>query len=608
MTGDKAMLLQFEEMAGLLVTFEDNNKGFIMGNGKLISENVFIEDVALVAGLEVNLLRVSQFIDRGFNVSFNEGECLIISKNTSKVSLKGVRKGSLFVADLHSANKEGICCFYTKASVEQSKLWYKKLSHMNYKAINTLLKRRGERGESSASHANDEEDAENSSQQTHTRKWDRSHKRELIIGDPNTGVRTRSANTNECLHTCFMSQVETKKTKKDPLGPDWISAMQEELNQFKRNKVWKLVPAPKNRSVIGTKWVFRNKMDENGIVTRNKARLVAKGYSQEEGIDYDDTFAPVVRLKAIRIFLAFDAHSNFKVYKMDVKSAFLNGELEEEIYVQQPHGFEDLEFLDFFYQLLKALYGLKQAPRGWYDTLSEFLIKHGFTRGTIYQTLFYKQHGGDMILVQIYVDDIIFGSNKEKICQRFSKLMQSEYEMSMMGELNYFLGLQVSQRSDEIFISQTKYVKYLLKRFGIIDCSPASTPMYTATKLDEDKKDFVGCRVDIKSTNGSCQFLGQRLVSWYSKKQQSVSTSTVEAGYIAAGSCCAQVLWIGNQLMDYGLVLHKIPIMCDITSAISIVANPVNYSRTKHIDVRYHFVREHPANGTIELIFVPTEK
>ncbi|KAL8126256.1 hypothetical protein AgCh_013518 [Apium graveolens] len=173
----------------------------------------------------------------------------------------------------------------------------------------------------------------------------------------------------------------------------------------------------------------------------------------------------IIRLEAIRIFLAFAANSNFKVYQMDVKSAFLNGELEEE-----------------------ALYGLKQSPRDWYDTLLKFSLKHGFTRGTIDKTLFYKQHGGDMILVQIYVDDIIFGSTNEKLCQRFSRLMQSKYEMSMMGELSYFLGLQVSQRSDGIFISQTKYVKDLLNKFGMVDCSPASTPMSIATKLDEDEK------------------------------------------------------------------------------------------------------------------------
>ncbi|KAL8103274.1 hypothetical protein AgCh_027724 [Apium graveolens] len=348
-----------------------------MRYGKIIYENIVIDDVVLVAGLEVNLLSVSQFAD------------------------KGARKGSLFVADLDSTNKDRICCFYTKASEEQSKLWHKKLSHLNFK--------------------------------------------------------------NSGMHIEFGTR---------------ISVMQEELNQFERNKVWELVPAPKNRSIIGTKWVFRNKMDENGIVTRNKARLVTKGYSHEERIDFDETFAPVTRLEAIRIFLAFAAHSNFKVYQMDVKSAFLNGELEEEVYVQQPPGFEDPEFLYFVYKLLKALYGLK---------------------GTIDKTLFYKKHGEDIILVQIYMDDIIFGSTNEKLCQRFSKLMQSEYEMSMLGELSYFLALQVNQRSDGIFISQTKYVKDLLKKFGMVDCSPASTPMSIATKLDEDRK---GKSVDISSYRG----------------------------------------------------------------------------------------------------------
>src|SRR5437667_10293799 len=201
--------------------------------------------------------------------------------------------------------------------------------------------------------------------------------------------------------------------------------MQEELNQFERNGVWKLVPKPKGRVIIGTKWVFRNKLDEAGIVTRNKARLVAKGYLQEEGINFDETFAPVARLEAIRIFLAYAAHSNYKVYQMDIKSAFLNGKLEEEVYVAQPPGFEDSKFPHHVYRLDKALYGLKQAPRAWYDTLSKFLIENKFTRGIIDKTLFYRKHANDLILVQIYVDDIIFGSKNDKLCAKFSKLMQS---------------------------------------------------------------------------------------------------------------------------------------------------------------------------------------
>ena len=283
--------------------------------------------------------------------------------------------------------------------------------------------------------------------------------------------------------------------------------MQEKLNQFERQKVWKLVPRPKNKSIIGTKWVFRNKLDGDGIITRNKARLVAKGYSQEEGIDYDETYAPVARLEAIRIFLAFAAHSNFKVYQMDVKSSFLNGELEEEVYVEQPPGFEDSEFSDFVYILFKALYGLKQAPRTWYDTLSEFLLENGFTRGVIDKTLFFKLHKNDMILVQVYVDDIIFGSTNDQLCSRFAKLMQSKYEMSMMGELTYFLGLQVSQRNDGIFICQSKYLRDLLKKYGLEDASTAKTPMATATKLDQDDPSKCGDITSYRGMIGSLLYL-----------------------------------------------------------------------------------------------------
>ena len=184
---------------------------------------------------------------------------------------------------------------------------------------------------------------------------------------------------------------------------------------------------------------------------------------------------------------------------MDVKSAFLNGELEEEVYVQQPPGFEDPNFPDFVYRLLKALYGLKQAPRAWYETLSQFLIENHFIRGTIDKTLFHRNFNGSSIFVQIYVDDIIFGSTDEKLCSKFAKLMQSKYEMSMMGELTYFLGLQVKQVKDGIFISQTKYIYDLLKKFDLIDCSSAKTPMATATKLELNTKES---KVDISNYRG----------------------------------------------------------------------------------------------------------
>ena len=193
--------------------------------------------------------------------------------------------------------------------------------------------------------------------------------------------------------------------------------MQDELNQFKRNEVWDLVPCPKGKLTIGRKWVFRNKLDENDIITRNKARLVAKGYNQEEGIDYQETYAPVARLKNIRLLLDFASCLDFKLFQMDVKSTFLNGLLNEEVYISQPPGFKDIEYPDHVYKLKRALYGFKQAPRAWYERLSKFLLDKGFSRGNVDNTFFIKRKGKNILLVQVYVDDIIFGSTNDTMCQ-----------------------------------------------------------------------------------------------------------------------------------------------------------------------------------------------
>ncbi|GKE91785.1 retrovirus-related pol polyprotein from transposon TNT 1-94 [Tanacetum coccineum] len=185
-------------------------------------------------------------------------------------------------------------------------------------------------------------------------------------------------------------------------------------------------------------------------------RLVAKGYKQEEGIEFEESFAPIARLEAVRMFIAFAAHMNITIFQMDVKTAFLNGHLKEEVYVSQPEGFIDSEFPNHVYRLKKALYGLKQAPRAWYDKLSSFLIEHGFNKGIIDPTLFTRRHGGDILLVQVYVDDIIFGSTNPDFSKRFANLMKNNFEMSMMGELKFFLRLQVHQSPCGIFISQSQ--------------------------------------------------------------------------------------------------------------------------------------------------------
>ena len=512
----------------------------------------------------------------------------------------------------------------------------------------------------------------------------RDHPRELIIGDTTAGMRTRSSFNLMC-NIAFLSVLEPKDIHSALDDSYWIMAMQDELSQFSRNHVWDLVPKPTHQGVIGTKWVFRNKLDEDGNVVRNKARLVAQGYSQEEGIDYDETFAPVARLEAIRMLLAYACFMGIKLFQMDVKSAFLNGVLSEEVYVKQPPGFEDPLHPDFVFKLNRALYGLKQAPRAWYERLSKFLVETGFSMGKADKTLFVKHQGKDLILVQIYVDDIIFGSTNNLLCDEFAKSMSQEFEMSQMGELSFILGLQIKQREDGIFISQEKYAKEVVKKYGLENAKEANTPIAIACKLGLDEQgknvdsrqyrgmigsllyltasrpdlmlsvcicarfqsvpkeshlslvkrilryvkgtlslglwyprgshfdlvgycdaDFAGCVTDRKSTSGTCQMLGMSLVSWFSKKQNSIALSTTEAEYIAAGCCCAQIIWMRQTLADYRISFPPTTIWCDSSSAIDLSKNPVLHARTKHIDIRHHFLRDHVVKKDISFEYVPT--
>ncbi|KAJ9541278.1 hypothetical protein OSB04_027784 [Centaurea solstitialis] len=482
----------------------------------------------------------------------------------------------------------------------------------------------------------------------HTTKWTRAHPLHQVIGSKYAPVKTRSATQNECLFAAFLSRHEPSNVTEALDISDWVTAMQEELNQFERLGVWRLVPRPKNKTIIDLKWIFKNKKDEDGIVTRNKARLVAKGFKQQAGIDYDETFAPVARIEAIRIFLAYAAHKNFTVYQMDVKTAFLNGELKEEVYVSQPEGFVDRTKPNHVYILDKALYGLKQAPRAWYDHLSNALLDNGFYKGKIDPTLFIKTEGDDILLVQIYVDDIIFGSTNSDMCTWFSDLMTTRFEMSMLRELSFFLGLQVLQKPDGILINQSKYIGDLLKRFHMDTSSVAKTPMASGTLIGADPKGkpvdqktyraiigsllyLTASRPDIMFATCFCarfqanpkeshMMAVKRILRylkgtpnrglWYPKESGFELVAFSDADhreYVAAASCCSQVLWMRTQLRDYGYNFNHIPIYCDSKSAIAISCNPVQHTRTKHIDIRYHFIKDHVERGTIELYFVNTE-
>ena len=274
-----------------------------------------------------------------------------------------------------------------------------------------------------------------------------------------------------------------------------------------RNDVWEIVPRPKNVYVIGTKWIFKNKTNENGEIIQDKSRLVAQGYTKVEGVDFDESFTPVARFKSIRILMSIACTMNFKLYQMYMKCAFLNVYLNEELFVEQPKGFKDPHFLDHVLRLKKALYGLKQAPRAWYNWLIHYLLDRGFKRGYVDRTLFVKNDEDYLLVAQIYVDDIVFGATIDAQAIEFFKEMKREFEMSMLGELTFFLGLQVKQKKEGIFISQEKYDRNIVKKFGLDSKKHASTPMSSSTKLNVDSSGVEVSLTLYRSIIGSLLYL-----------------------------------------------------------------------------------------------------
>ncbi|GJS60403.1 retrovirus-related pol polyprotein from transposon TNT 1-94 [Tanacetum coccineum] len=288
-------------------------------------------------------------------------------------------------------------------------------------------------------------------------RWTKDHPLEQVRGNPSKPVQTRrqlATDPEMCMFALTVSTAEPKTIKEAMADSAWIEAMQEELHQFDRLQVWELIDKPFGKN--------------------------------EEGIDFEESFPPIAHLEAVRIFVAYAVYKSFLIYQMDVKTEFLSGPLKEEVYVTQPDGFVDPNHPEKVYRLRKALYGLKQAPRAWYDELSNFLKSKGFTKGTIDPTLFTIRYEEDILLVQIYIDDIIFGSTNPKFSKRFEKLMHSKFEMSLMGEMKFFLGLQIHQSPRGIFINQAKYALEILKKHGMEKYDIVGTPMATKPKLDAD--------------------------------------------------------------------------------------------------------------------------
>nr|GEV21877.1 hypothetical protein [Tanacetum cinerariifolium] len=434
------------------------------------------------------------------------------------------------------------------------------------------------------------------------------HPKTQILRDPMSAVQTRSKvhknseayalvsyihkqqrndhkDFQYCLFACFLSQIKPKKISQALEDESWVDAMQEELLQFQIQKVWILVDLPFRKKAIRTKWVYRNKKDERGVVVRNRARLVTQGHRQEEWIDYDEVFAPVARIEAIRISLVFASFMGFVVYQMDVKSAFMYGTLDEEVYVTQPPEFIDLKFPHKVYKVVKALYGLHQAPRAW-----------------------------DIMLIQVYVDDIIFGSTKKYWCDDFKELMKNRFQMSSMGELTFFLRLQDKQKKDGIFISHDKSMigslMYLTASrpdimFAVCVCSRFQVTPKTS-HLQDVKRIFRYLKGQLKLglwyPKASLFDLEAYSDSDYAGANLDRKSTTGEAKYVVVAHCCGQVLWIHNQLLDYGFNLMNTKIYIDNEITIYIVKNPVFHYKTKHIETWHHFIRDAYEKKLIQVI------
>ncbi|GKC14550.1 retrovirus-related pol polyprotein from transposon TNT 1-94, partial [Tanacetum coccineum] len=436
-------------------------------------------------------------------------------------------------------------------------------------------------------------------------QWTKDHPLEQVIREPSRPVLTRNQLRTDgdiCMYALTMSTLEPKNVNEAMTDPAWIESMQEELIQFKRLDVWVLVPPLDNIKPLTLKWLFKNKHDEENMVIRNKTLLVVREYHQEEGIDFEESFASVARMEAIRIFLAYAAHKSFIVFQIDMKTTFF----------------------------MKALYGLKQAPRAWYDELSTFLLQNHFFKGTIDPTLFIRRFDNDILVVQVYVGDIIFGSTHPRYTQLFSDLIKSRFKMSMMGEMTFFHSLQVNQSPHGIFINQSNYVLEILKKYGMETCDPVGTPIEIKDMLDLDQNRtlvdatkyrsmigalmyFMSSRLDIVHATCLCARYQAKPTENHLKEMLILRDVKIPSRVLPVELNSYAKSWLAGprrnktvrrcQSRKQNMCLYPLAVPKSSGCGRS---NPVQHSRTKHIAVRYHFIKEHVEKGTIELYFVKT--
>ena len=473
-----------------------------------------------------------------------------------------------------------------------------------------------------------------------------------------------------------------------PHSEQWREAMQQEIDSLQEHDVYELTELPRGRRAVGCKWVFKIKHNADGSIERYKARLVAQGYSQRYGVDYDETFSPVVRFESIRTVIALSVQRGLKLHQIDVTSAFLNGELEDEVYMKQPEGFEVEGKEDLVYKLNKSLYGLKQSSRCWNSVLDEHLKSIGFVQTESDPCIYVKVKDGDIFIAAVWVDDIILAGKTDEEINNVKASIAERFQVKDMEELKYILGQQVIQENGKVWIGQPMYTENILKKFGMESCKPVETPVDLSSKLikatddsemsnKEEYQQAVGCllylssatRPDItfavnnvakftanptkehwtavkrifrylkgtinygllysenaspdcvgfsdadwagdlndrKSTSGYTFQMSGATVSWRSKKQTCVALSTAEAEYIALSAATQEALWMRQLLTNLSVNIEKpITIYEDNQSAIAMSKNPQFHGRSKHIDIKHHFVRDQVEKKTVTVLYCPT--
>ncbi|KAA0036818.1 Cysteine-rich RLK (RECEPTOR-like protein kinase) 8 [Cucumis melo var. makuwa] len=435
--------------------------------------------------------------------------------------------------------------------------------------------------------------------------------------------------------------------------PEWKNAVMEEMKALEKNRTWEICALPKGHKTVGCKWVFYLKYKEDGTLDRHKARLVAKGFTQTYGIDYSETFSPVAKLNTVRVLLFVAVNKDWPLYQLDVKNAFLNGDLVEEVYMSPPPGFE-AQFGQQVCKLQKSLYGLKQSLRAWFDRFTTFVKSQGYSQGHSDHTLFTKaSKTGKIAILIVYVDDIVLtGDDQTKISQ-LKQRMGDEFEIKDLENLKYFLGMEVARSKEGISVSQRKYTLDLLTETGMLGCRPADTPIEFNCKLGNsddqvpvDKEQYqrlVGKliylshtlsdisfavsvvsqfmqapyekhmeavnRILRKSTSGYCTFVWGNLVTWRSKKPSVVARSSAEAEYRAMSLGICEEIWLQKVLSE----LHQecetpLKLFCDNKAAISIANNPVQHDRTKHVEIDRHFIKERLDSGSICIPYIPSSQ